>query len=115
MTGMFIVPLSNAHNQRFRCTVPVNGQNLSLDFALYYNTEAKYWIMGVSDAVTGRSFVSDIPLISGIYPAANLLEQFHHLNIGSACLIKINPDNFLDMPDDKSLGNDFLLAWSDNL
>ena len=112
---MFIIPLTNAHNQRFRCTVPVNGQNLPLEFELFYNTEAAYWVMGVNDAVTCKPLVCDIPLICGVYPAANLLEQYHHLRIGSACIVKVNPDNPLDRPDDKSLGNDFQLVWRDNL
>ena len=41
---MFIVPLTSEPNQTFRCTVPVNGQNMPFEFTLRYNSEAEYWI-----------------------------------------------------------------------
>jgi len=87
---------------------------MPFDFALRYNGEAEYWYMGVSDAVTGQVFFSDMPLIAGMYPAANLLEQFEHLRIGAAAVVKINPDNPDDAPNGGNLGRDFVLIWGDS-
>ena len=112
---MYIVPLTSRPNQNFRCTIPVNGKNITFDFTFRYNSEANYWIMGVSHATTGQKYVSDLPLLAGVYPAANLLEQYEHLKIGAAVIVKINPDNPDDAPNDKNLGTDFQLVWSDNL
>ena len=112
---MFVIPLTSDPNQNFRCTLPVNGQNMPFDFTLRYNSEAEYWIMSAADATSGDMFVSDIPLISGIYPAANLLEQFEHLRIGAAVVVKTNPDNTDHAPNANNLGIDFQLVWSDNI
>ena len=112
---MFIVPLTSEPNQTFRCTIPVNGQNIPFEFTLRYNSEAEYWIIGVSNATTGQLLVSDIPLIAGVFPAANLLEQHAHLRIGSAAVVKISPDNPDYAPNGNNLGTDFALVWSDNL
>ena len=112
---MFIIPLTNEPNQNFRSTIPVNGQNMSFDFTFRYNSEAHYWIMSVSDAISGQMFVSDIPLIAGVYPSANLLEQHEHLRIGAAVVVKTNPDNPDDAPNADNLGTDFVLVWGENL
>ena len=112
---MFVVPLTSEPNQNFRCTIPVNGQNIPFDFTLRYNSEANYWIIGITNATNGQKLISDIPLIAGIYPAANLLEQFEHLCIGAAVIVKTNPDNLDDAPNADNLGVDFALVWSDNL
>lgn len=112
---MFVVPLTSEPNQNFRCTIPVNGQNMPFDFTLRYNSEAEYWIIGIANAVNGQKLLSDIPLIAGFFSAANLLEQFEHLRIGAAVVVKINPDNPDDAPNGNNLGTDFALVWSDNL
>ena len=112
---MFVVPLTSDPNQSFRCTIPVNGQNMPFDFTFRYNSEAHYWIMSISDATSGSMYVSDLPLLTGVYPAANLLEQFEHLRIGAAVIVKTNPDNPEDAPNAYNLGIDFQLVWSDNL
>jgi hypothetical protein len=112
---MFVIPLTNEPNQNFRCTIPVNGNNLPFDFNLSYNTEALYWVISISNAVTGQNLVRNAPLLAGIYPGANILEQFEHLRIGSAVVVKINPDNYDDAPGADNLGTDFTLVWGDNI
>ena len=87
---------------------------MRFNFNFSYNSEANYWIMAVMDTITGKMLVSNIPLIAGVYPSANLLEQFEHLRIGSAVVVKVNPDNEDDAPNDKNLGIDFKLVWGNN-
>lgn len=110
---MYIVPTSANPNQSFRCTIPVDGNNLTLLFDFKYNSEAEYWIMTLTDDITGKMLIDSIPLISGVYPSANLLEQYTYLNIGSAVLVKVNPDNPDVAPNGNNLGTDFKLIWGD--
>jgi len=109
---MYVIPLTSDPNQAFRCTIPIDGQNTSFDFALRYNTEAEYWVMSAADAVSGQPLVANVPLLAGEYPAANLLEQFAHLDIGMAAMIKTNPDNPCAAADGSNLGADFVLVWA---
>ncbi len=93
-------------------TLNVDGKNLTLDFALKYNEMAGYWIMTVSDPVSGNIYLDSIPLLTGDYPAANILEQYAYLNIGSAYILNVGNASS-DSPDDTNLGTDFLLVWGD--
>jgi len=111
---MFIIPLTSEPNQNFRCVVPINGNNIPLLFSLKYNSEAEYWVMSLTDDITGKRLINALPLISGEYPSANLLDQYSFLNIGSAVIVKTNPDNSDTAPNDKNLGTDFKLLWGDN-
>ena len=67
------------------------------------------------DDLTDKVLVTSIPLYSGKYPAANLLEQYSYLRIGSAWLVKVNQDTKSDYPNDMNLGTDFLLMWGDTV
>lgn len=109
-----IVPLTTDPNQNFTCTVPVDAKNLTLKFVLRYNTEADYWLMSVSDAQTSQTYIDSLPLITGNYPAADLLEQYAYLGIGSATVVKIGSISG-DIPDDTVLGTDFVLVWGDTV
>ena len=112
---MFIIPTTSAPNHTFRCVIPVDGNNLALQFFMAYNTIAQYWTMTITDDLSGETLIANLPLIAGQYPSANLLEQYAYLRIGSACLVKTNPDNPDDMPNDTNLGTDFVLVWGDTL
>lgn len=114
MGNYLIIPLTNDPNQNFVCTIPVDGKNIDLAFNISYNAIAKYWVMRISDAITGKIILDSIPLVTGEYPSANLLEQYSYLGIGSAILVKVSNSD-LDFPDDKNLGNNFLLAWGDTI
>jgi hypothetical protein len=91
----------------------VDGKNLSLRFSLKFNTEAGYWILSLTDDVSGEVLIDSLPLISGVYPSANLLDQYNFLKIGSAVMVKTNPDNPAVMPDGYNLGTEFQLVWGD--
>jgi len=112
---MFILPSTSDPNQNFRCVIPVDDRNIALLFDMNFNTVAGYWVMSITDDLTGEMLISGLPLIAGQYPSANLLSQYTYLQIGSACMVKINPDNPDDMPNGNNLGTDFLLVWGDTL
>jgi hypothetical protein len=112
---MLIIPLASDPNQNFMMTLYVDGRNIDLEFDIRYNAQSRLWIMGLTDYATGEILVDCIPLMTGVYPAGNLLEQFGYLNIGSCCVVKIDPDCPLEHPDDKTLGTAFVMGWDDTL
>lgn len=107
---MYMIPFSSAPNHRFRCMVPVDGENLFLEYFLHYNQVAGYWVLDISDD-DGNSLVSSLPLITGQYPAANLLEQYEFLGIGSAAVVPIGIAE--GEPGADNLGKSFVVVWSD--
>jgi len=109
-----IIPLTNSPNQTFTTTLTVDSSNLTLTMFVRYNVIAEYWVLTIINTSTQAIILDSIPLITGVYPASNILEQYAYLQIGSAYII--NTDNaVLDYPDDStnSLGSDFVLLWSD--
>lgn len=73
---------------------------------------SQYWVMQVSDSL-GNVLISSVPLLTGSYPAANILAQFGYLNIGSAYIINLGQVSD-DYPNSTELGNNFILLWDDN-
>ena len=108
-----ILPLTNDPNQTFQTTMEVNGKNLTLKFNVRYNEIADYWVMTVMDS-QNNILLDSIPLITGVYPAADLLAQYAHLLLGSATIVN-NGNAQMDYPDNTTLGKDFLLAWGDTV
>jgi hypothetical protein len=106
------VPLQAAPNQAFAVQLTVNGGQLTLNLTLGYSNMAGCWQMSVSD-VNFNLLVASVPLITGLYPGANMLAQYQYLNIGSAYLLNTGNDA-LDYPASGSL-NLFTLLWGDNV
>jgi hypothetical protein len=105
-----IIPLTSAANQVFSAQLIVDGNALTLNLSLSYSSTAGYWQMSVAD-VNGNALIASVPLITGWYPAANLLAQYVYLAIGSAALL--NTGNIAaDYPGRDNLGQ-FSLVWSD--
>ena len=77
-----VIPLTNAPNQTLNVNLTVDGAALSLTLILRYSAMCGYWLMSIY-TVTGVLLVDSIPLITGAWPAANLLEQQRYLGIGS--------------------------------
>ncbi len=110
---MYIIPLTTAPNQTFNCTIPIDGENRPLSFQLRYNSIAKYWNLTIIDARTKATLIDAIPLMVGEYPAANLLEQFEYLGLGSAVVVKEGDLKHDENPNDSNLGSEFYLVWGD--
>ena len=104
-----IIPLTNAQNQTLNVSLSVDGNVLRLTLFITYSEMAQYWVMSVSDSA-GTLLLSSIPLITGTWPAANILAQFGYLKIGSAYVINLGqvPD---DYPNADELGGSFVLLW----
>lgn len=133
------VPVTNAQNQTLRAALNVDGAAIILYLAIRYDKMAGYWVMGISD-VNNALLIDSIPLITGAYPAANILGQQAYLKIGSAYIVNVSNKNEssvtaglgygeggygeggygggigfggIDYPDDTNLGTDFQLWWDD--
>ncbi len=107
-----ILPINDSPNQTIRATLSVNGQALILNLNLSYNGQAGFWAMDIADQ-SGNPVVSSIPLVTGVWPAANILAPFDYLQIGSVFVINQNGAS-TDWPDDTNLGSGFALLWDDN-
>lgn len=134
-----VVPVSTQPNQQFTAALTVDGNPLSLNIALAYNEMAGLWMMTISD-INNNLLIDSIPMVTGGYPAANLLQQQRYLAIGSAYIINVGNLNGagasvgfnygqggygqgpygggigfggVDYPDDTNLGTNFLLFWGD--
>lgn len=105
---MYIVPTTSSPNQTFSSTIPIDGNKIKLYFFLRYNTEQQCWQMDLSDA-NKQPLLASIPLVGGV----NILEQYSYLNIGSAYVLKINPNLQSSRPSSDNLGKDFILVWGD--
>lgn len=105
-----VIPLTTDPDQTFTVTVPLNNKNIDLMFRLRYNTEAKYWCLSITDA--SEMLIDSMPLLTGNYPASNLLEQYDYFGIGMAMILK-NGNLSTENPDDTNLGTDFVLVWGD--
>jgi hypothetical protein len=106
-----VIPVDSSPNQSFGTQVNVGGQNISLNLQLSYNTMMAYWEMTIRDAQQ-NPLAFNIPLITGDYPGANLLQQFEYLGIGSAYILNAT-GSADDYPGPSNLGSDFLLIWGD--
>lgn len=106
-----IIPLTNAPNQSLAASLTVDGNPLALQLDIRFSEIAAYWVMTISDA-NGNLLVDSMPMITGAYPAANLLAQHRYLAIGSAYIVNAS-GVASDYPDNTNLGTDFLLVWSD--
>jgi hypothetical protein len=109
---MQLVQLDASPGQTFNVTLNVNNALLTLGLALNYNVMAGYWMMTIFDQV-GNLLLSNIPMLTGTWPAGNLLQPYGYLRIGSAFLINVSGDTG-DYAGSTNLGNSYNLIWDDN-
>jgi len=108
------IPLTPSPDQTFKITIPVDGKNLKLKLRVRFNSAANYWVMSVYGASSNTLILDSIPLLTGKYPAGDLLGQYRHLGLGSATIINTG-NSMMDSPDSTNLGTDFILTWGDTI
>ena len=107
-----IIPLTTSPNQSMQMVLNIDGKNKRLQLTVRFNEIGKYWVIGIIDVSTGEYLLDSIPLLTGIYPAANILGQYAYLGIGGLYLLNVsNTDK--DWPDNTDLGSDYILCWTD--
>lgn len=106
-----IIPLTSQPNQSFSVTLQVDGAALTLNLVLAWSEMAGYWVMSIFDS-NNNLLLDSLPLITGWYPAGNILAQYGYLKIGSAFVLNEgNSDS--DYPGRADLGTNFVLLWGD--
>lgn len=106
------IPLTKSPNQKFTCTLQVDGQNKKLSFFVAWNAVAGYWTMDITDEATNTVLLSSIPLIPGDPPAENIMEQYAYLGIGNAYVVNAG-SSATESPNASNLGTDWILIWRD--
>jgi hypothetical protein len=109
-----IVPVSSFPNQQFQVTLEVNGQVLRLNLTIRFNEMAGYWVLTIADTLN-NILVDSIPMLTGTWPAANLLKQYQYLQIGSIYIVNNTNNPTTDYPNSTNLGSDFIMIWGDNV
>jgi hypothetical protein len=106
-----IIPLTSQAHQTLTVDLTVDGNPLTLQLDVHFSEIAGYWILAVSN-FAGTLLLDSIPMLTGVYPAANILGQFAYLAIGSAFVINASGVD-MDSPDNTNLGVAFILLWDD--
>lgn len=109
-----IIPIMPKANQSFTCTLPIDSKNVALGFSFTYNEPGGYWFMSVADGKTNTPLLDAVPLVTGEFPAANLLEQYEYLGIGSAFVVPVDSLSY-GIPSLENLGADYVLVWGDTI
>ena len=110
---MVKIPLTNSPNQKFTCTVPVNGENKNFRFELWYNYQAEYWLFSLYDISTESYIFSNLPLLSSKYKFYDILYQLDYMKIGVCIMLPLIVDK-KSAADDKNLGTSYVMIWGDN-
>lgn len=84
-----VIPLNNSPNQSYTVQLSVDGSSLTVNITVKFNEMAGYWILSISD-VNNNLLVDSVPMVTGTYPAGNLLQQQAYLKIGSWYLVNVS-------------------------
>jgi hypothetical protein len=110
-----VVPLVPSRNQTLVCTLPVDNKNITLQFTFTYNGVGGYWWMSITEMPRKTLLVDSVPLVTGLYPAGDLLRQYGYLEIGSAYIVPASDGLIRGIPDFDNLGVDYFLYWNDTV
>lgn len=111
---MYKVPLTPAPNQSFQVSIPVNRENRNFKFDLWYNYQAEYWLLAVSDLTSNKMLFDNIPLLVSYGKFFNMLCQLGYLQIGICGVLPNVSDFSKSMPNDENIGSSYVLVWGDN-
>lgn len=106
------IPVTTDPDQTMSVTIPIDGENVNLDLRFRYNSEHGFWWMTITDPNTDQVLLDSLPIFTGDYPSADLLQQHKYLNLGSIVVVPTGKANTQE-PSDENLGIDFLLLWGD--
>lgn len=110
---MLVVPLTNSPNQTFSIVLPVDGENRSFKFELWYNEIAEYWLISATDTKTNTKLFDNLPLLTSYGEYFNILNQLSYKKIGTAGVLPQIGEFQKSMPDDTNLGKEYVLIWGD--
>lgn len=110
-----IIPLTPGTNQSFTCTLPVDTKNITLAFTFTWNGVGEYWFMSITETRSNTLLLDAVPLVTGLFPAADLLGQYSYLGIGSAAVVPASSLSAANAPTESNLGSEYVLVWGDTV
>lgn len=112
---VYRMPCTALPNQSFTCTIPRGKENLYLGVALRYNLEADYWLITLTNSRTQEVYISELPVLGGVYPYNDILRPYQYLGLGQLFVVPkdIHTLQTESAPNSNNLGTDWLLVWSD--
>jgi len=81
LTGQVIL-LTNAPNQSLRVSLPTANGSLTLNLQVSWNEIGLFWVLSLFDQ-NYQPLFSDVPLLTGYWPGANILAQYNYANCGN--------------------------------
>lgn len=114
MIYQYIVPIIPSEPQLLNVTLPISGENKSLELSFRFNEMSNYWWMDIRDPIKGTDLVYGIPLIIRGIPAENLMEQYDYLGIGGCVLVAESELLHQSIPTFDNLGTQWFLVWGSN-
>jgi hypothetical protein len=84
-----VITLTNSPNQSYTVNLTVDGSPLILNITISYNEMSGYWMLAIYNA-NSNLLLDSVPMLTGAYPAGNLLQQQRYLNIGSWFLVNVS-------------------------
>ena len=101
-----VIPLTNAPDSTQDFKITIGGENKHIKLILRYLDRFNVWIADIIDYPTDIPLVNCVPFVTG----ENFLAQYRYLGIGEAYIVNQYPTDLMH-PDNKTLGNTFLLVW----
>ena len=102
--------IKSEYNKKHIVSLEINGERIELEIFMEYNAIAGYWVATIKDMQKNEYVATSLPVLSG----QNILGQMEYLKIGIALVLPISDKN-PDQLNDKNLGTDFMVVWSDNV
>lgn len=111
---MIKVPLTNSPNQRFQITLPVNDENIQFLFELWYNEQANYWLLSLTNKTKQEKVFVNLPLLASKSDVfGNMMCQLEYKEVG-ICYVIPTSEDLKSMPNDMDLGTAYIMIWGDN-
>ena len=101
-----VIPLTNAPDSTQDFKITIGDENKHIKLVLRYLDRFDVWIADIIDYPTDIPLVNCVPFVTG----ENFLAQYRYLGIGEAYIVNQYPTDLMH-PDNKTLGNTFLLVW----
>ena len=101
-----VIPLTNVPDSTQDFKITIGDENKHIKLVLRYLDRFNVWIADIIDYPTDIPLVNCVPFVTG----ENFLAQYRYLGIGEAYIVNQYPTDLMH-PDNKTLGNTFLLVW----
>ena len=98
--------------QSMTANLTVDGKALVLNLSVNFNPMAGYWVLDIADR-NNNPILSSLPVVTGCFPASNILAQYAYLKIGSCVIVNLSGGTTPDFPGPDDLNSSFLMVWSD--